>query len=353
MLPDLKSKIKQLFAESKVDCILLFNGPGADPNFFYLTRMEKSEFNHSILIVKKNSMTFLVPKMEYGLAKEQSKKSRTVVKAFGTSNEMEDLIKKETMGRKVGLNLSKISVNSFKSLKKIFKGKKFIDVSMHLAKIRQTKTTKEIKMIKKACKIATNVINEIPSIIYLGMREKELAAEMEKKMKMYGADEIAFPTIVASGKNSANPHYNAGDRKIKEGDFILVDFGCKVSNYCSDITQTFVVGKPSIKQKEMLLTCKSMNTEILKAIRPGIKYEKLQEKANAICEEKYDKLLHMIGHSLGIEVHDPINDYKKLKLEEGMILTVEPAIYVPGFGGVRIEYDVLVTKNGCRILTNF
>jgi len=168
-------------------------------------------------------------------------------------------------------------------------------------------------------------------------------------MKVYGADEIAFPTIVAAGKNSANPHYTAGDSAIKTGGIVLVDFGCKSGNYCSDMTRTFVIGRPQGWQRLVKDTCRRMQDEILKMLEPGVKISELQDKANSICEKRYGKMLHMIGHGLGVEVHDSLGNAKTL--EEGMVITIEPAIYLPGFGGVRIEDDVLITKTGYKILT--
>jgi len=348
MLPDLKPKIKQLLDVSGADAIVIVNSSTPDPNFFYLTRMEKSDFSHSVLVLKRNGMTFIVPKMEYNLAASQARKAGILVKQFGSFKEMEELIRKEASGKRIGLNLSKISVNSFSSLKKILKGRKFIDISGRIADIRKTKTAPEIESISKACGIASKVMKEVPKIIKVGMKEREIAAEIDKRLKIYGAD-VAFPTIVAVGKNSSNPHYTAGDKKVKKGEFILVDFGCKVGNYCSDTTRTFIVGKPSAKQKEMLELCKRIQIEIIKMIRPGVKFKDLQKKANSMCEKRYGKMMHMIGHSLGIEVHDPMGNTKRL--EEGMIIAIEPALYVKELGGVRIEDDILITKTGCKKLT--
>ncbi|MEM2974141.1 MAG: Xaa-Pro peptidase family protein [Candidatus Micrarchaeia archaeon] len=349
MLPDLKLKIKWLFDKSKVDCILIMNQQIPDPNFFYFTRMSKSDFSHAVLILTRKRTILIVPKMEYRLALTQCKKKAIKVVAFETVKDIGKIIRKYTRGKRIGLNFSRISVNNLKLVKRILNKIRIVDISKNLVTIRRTKTKEEAKNIYKACRIASKVMREVPNIIRPGMKERNIAAEIDKKLRLYGADEIAFPTIVVAGRNSSNPHYTAGDNKIKKGDLIIVDFGCKINNYCSDITRTFIIGKPSCKQAEMLDTCKKMQEEIVALLKPGTDFENLQKRANNICEKKYGKLLHMVGHSIGIEVHDPLGDTKKL--EEGEVLAIEPAIYLENIGGVRIEDNFIITSSGCKRLT--
>jgi Xaa-Pro aminopeptidase len=221
-----------------------------------------------------------------------------------------------------------------------------------MAGIRKIKTAEEIRKIARACKVASEVAEEIPDFTRVGMTERSVAAEMEKRMNEYGGDGIAFPTIVGSGPNSAIPHYYAGNRRIRRGDFIVTDFGCKVDNYCSDISRTFVVGEPSQKQIQVYETCYAAQRECVRMVKAGVRIESISKRSEEIIS-RYGKMIHSLGHGLGIKVHEQpgVGLYSKEELKSGMVITIEPGIYIRGVGGVRIEDDLLVTKNGARVLT--
>ena len=238
----------------------------------------------------------------------------------------------------------------------MFSNARFFDVSDSFAKTRLVKDENEILTIKKACKIADKAMEEIPNILYEGMYEFELAAEIDYLMRKNGANKTAFDTISSFGKNSAEPHYTHGNVKLKKGDFVLCDFGACFKKYNSDITRTFIFGKASEKQKDIHKVVLKGQKIGFDLIKPGIKANVVHNAVKTSIDktEFKDRFIHSSGHSIGLSVHDGGAGFSidcKIELEENMIFTVEPGVYISGLGGVRIEYNVLIKKDGIEILT--
>jgi Xaa-Pro dipeptidase len=232
----------------------------------------------------------------------------------------------------------------------------FYDVSESFLKTRVIKEEFEIKKIKKACEIVDKIVYKIPELLNKGMFEYELAAEIDYMMQKHGADKPAFETISSFGKNTAEPHYSHGDTRLEKNDFVLCDFGACLKKYNSDITRTFIFGKANVKQKEMYNTVLEAQRVGLDKIKPGIKAHEVHDAVNTFIENSRFKgcFIHSTGHSLGLAVHDEGVGFTPdidIILKEGMVLTVEPGVYIPGYGGVRIEDDVLIKKNGMDVLT--
>lgn len=203
---------------------------------------------------------------------------------------------------------------------------------------------------------------EILWFVKVGMSELEVKEELERLQYKYGSERMAFDTIVATGENASEFHHISNDTKIKDGDVLMIDFGCVYQGYHSDITRTVFVGKRDLenaKQNELIKIYKVVRTSLERAIA-SVKSSATCKYVDAaardvIIEAGYgENFPHSTGHGLGLEIHEsPKISYKSDEvLEEGMVLTIEPGIYVEGLGGVRIEQDVLVTKEGCEILTN-
>jgi len=175
-------------------------------------------------------------------------------------------------------------------------------------------------------------------------------------MKKRGASKLSFESIVASGKRSSLPHGVASNKIIEDGDMITLDFGCIYNGYCSDMTRTLVLGKANNKQKEIYNVVLEAQKTSLAAIKPGITGEELDTIArNIISEKGYGQYFgHGLGHGVGLEVHElpHVNVRGKVPMEPGMMITIEPGIYIPDFGGVRIEDLVLVTEDGYKVLSN-
>ena len=222
--------------------------------------------------------------------------------------------------------------------------------------LRRIKTEEELEYIARAEAIGDQAFAAVLKKIQPGMTELQLAAELEYEMKKAGAEGTSFSTIVASGLNSSMPHAIPGTKKLEEGDFITMDFGCLVNGYCSDMTRTVVLGKASEKQKEIYQVVLKAQLAALDAIREGVTGKSVDKVArDIIAEAGYgDCFGHGLGHSVGLFIHENprLSPSDDTVLQAGMTETVEPGIYVPGFGGVRIEDTVVVTKDGHRNLAS-
>lgn len=222
-------------------------------------------------------------------------------------------------------------------------------------RLRQYKESGEIAELRAACKATSKVYQEVVALMEAGMTENDIAFEIDMRLRKHGAVDNSFSSIVASGPNSAIPHHATGERKLKPGEPVVMDFGGVFSGgYCSDITRTvFVPGKaPTAKMKEIYNIVLAANQAARKALKPGIMYREYDKVARDYIHQKgYGQYFsHGLGHSLGLEAHDPF-DYEHAPLEVGAVFTDEPGIYIDGVGGVRIEDDLVVTADGAERLT--
>ncbi|MBU0982890.1 MAG: aminopeptidase P family protein [candidate division Zixibacteria bacterium] len=223
-----------------------------------------------------------------------------------------------------------------------------------VAELGWVKEPEELVSIKKAVEISDTAFERILNLVTPGVRERELAAELEYQMTMLGSEGPAFESIVASGYRSAMPHGVASDKKVRKGDFVTFDFGALVDGYCSDITRTVVVGKADAKQKKIYNIVLKAHLAGIRKIKPGVTGVAVDAACrNLIAKAGYGKYFgHGTGHGISLEVHSgprlsPLSDNK---LKPNNVVTVEPGIYITGWGGVRIEDDVLVTRTGAKPL---
>lgn len=220
--------------------------------------------------------------------------------------------------------------------------------------LRCVKTPEEIEKIALASSIADRALAELLPLIKEGMTELEGAAELEYRMKKLGAQGPSFDTIFAAGKHSSMPHAVPTDYRIQNGDFITIDFGCRVDGYCSDTTRTVVLGKASEKQKEIYRTVLAAQLAGLAAVKEGPTGKEIDRIARSVIEAAgYGPYFgHSLGHAVGLLIHEEprFSPIDETVIRAGMVQTVEPGIYLPGEFGVRIEDTVAVTKDGCRNL---
>lgn len=234
-------------------------------------------------------------------------------------------------------------------------GVEFVPTKNWIAKLRMVKRDDEIEKIAKAVEIADQALQTIIPTIKPGVKEVELALELEYTMRRLGAEAVAFDPIVGSGPRGALPHAVPGEREITYGDFIVIDMGCVYQGYCSDMTRTLVVGQPTDKHLEIYNLVLKAQLAALEAIKPGLTGKQVDSVArDIITEAGYGPNFgHSLGHAVGLEIHEEprLSQLGEAVLEPGMVVTVEPGVYLPGWGGVRIEDLVVVTETGCRILT--
>lgn len=234
---------------------------------------------------------------------------------------------------------------------------KFQGSHIRIEKLRQIKDVQEIALISTACEISTAALAQVITQIRTGMNEKQIARMLERAMVDSGADGIAFETIVASGPNSAIAHHQPTNREIQKGDLLKIDFGAKLSGYHSDCTRTFVLGKPTAWQTEIYEAVLGAQSGSRAALKAGVKAQDVvQPTLDALkaCGH-LENFRHGLSHGVGLEIHeDPyLSSDPTATLEAGTVITIEPGVYLPNQGGVRIEDTIVVTETGYDNLTVF
>lgn len=257
---------------------------------------------------------------------------------------------------RLGFEAKDMLYADYQELKEKLNVTELVPVADEINAMRRIKTQKELEYIRKAEAIGDKVFTEILDFIKPGMTELEVAARIEYLLKVHGGQGLSFPAIVASGINSSMPHAVPSYKKIEKGDFVTMDFGCVYEGYCSDMTRTIVIGKASEKQKEIYNLVLKAQQAALDFIKAGYKGKEIDKVArDIIYGAGYEGCFgHGLGHSVGLNVHENprLSMLEEDIIEAGMTETVEPGIYIKGFGGVRIEDLVVVTEDGCINFTN-
>ncbi len=223
-------------------------------------------------------------------------------------------------------------------------------------RIRWVKDAAEIAALARAAEISDAAFTHILGLIRPGLTERDVAVELETFMRRAGAERISFDSIVASGPRSALPHGRATDRVMAIGEFVTFDFGAVYEGYASDCTRTVVLGGSDDRQRQIYEVVLEAQRRAVDAIRPGVTGRQVDEVGRSVIASAgfREAFGHALGHGIGLDVHEGprLSPQDGTVLEPGMTLTVEPGIYLPGWGGVRIEDDVVVTADGCRVLTS-
>lgn len=340
-------KLRKALVEENVDGLLITN----DYNRRYMTGFTGST---GVAIVTKDDAVFITDFRYTEQAKNQVQNFRIVQHDSVIYKEVAAQVEK--MGIKtLGFEKDTMTYGMFETYKSLINAE-LIPLSGLIEKIRLIKTEQEINIIKVACEIADNAFSHILEFIKPGVTELEVSNELEFFMRKQGATASSFDTIVASGVRSALPHGVATEKVIEKGDFVTLDFGAIYNGYVSDITRTISVGQPSEKLKEMYQTVLESQLLALEKVGPGMTGIQADAVARDYLTSKgYGEAFgHSTGHGIGLEVHEGpgLSSRSETVLEPNMIVTIEPGIYLPGIGGVRIEDDILITETGNEKLTH-
>lgn len=255
---------------------------------------------------------------------------------------------------RVAIEMDHLSVARWERLRRIAPGAEPLDAGAEVRRLRARKSAEELARLEHAARLTDAVTERVLGELRAGRSELEVAAAIDHEIAASGA-RPSFDTVVQSGPNSAQPHLRPGDRRLAAGDLVLLDFGAASGGYRADTTRTLVIGAPDARQREVHALVLAAHDAALGAIRPGATVGEVDEAARAVIRAGglAGAFIHRVGHGLGLETHedpslDPGGD---AVLEEGMVVTVEPGVYLPGWGGVRIEDDVVVEAAGARLLT--
>lgn len=331
------------------DCVLITS----DINRRYFTGMKSS----AGVVVAFPEKAYLLIDFRYIEKARATVKNAEVIEAKKLYPQIMELFNKHG-AETVAIESENMTVKELNAYEHFFKEMTFIhndSLSNAISALRMVKDDEEIECIKKAQRIAEKALEELMGFIKVGVTEREIALELNRLMFAYGAEDLSFDTIVLSGANTSMPHGVPSDKKVEDGDFVLMDFGAVYNGYHSDMTRTVCVGEPTDEMKKVYDIVLNAQLAGIKAAKSGILGCDLDKIARDVIEQNgYGACFgHSLGHGVGMDIHEKPNaspNYK-LPLSAGAVVTVEPGIYIAGKFGVRIEDFVILNENGCENLT--
>lgn len=345
------SRFQKLFEElpEDIDCALITS----DVNRRYFTGMKSSDGT----VLAFRDKAYLLIDFRYIEKARATVTAAEVVEQKKLYQQIGELIRTHGI-HSMAVETQTMSVSQFNIIKKQFKDIEVVDtdvLSNAINSIRSVKDAQELEYIRRAQEIAENAFDQILKFIKVGVTEREIALELDRLMLEGGAEALSFETIALSGENTSMPHGVPSDRKVRSGDFVLMDFGAVFNGYHSDMTRTVCVGQPTGEMKDVYNIVLNAQVAALNAARAGMTGQALDRISRSIIEDAGygDNFGHSLGHGVGMEIHEKPNaspNYNQ-SLQKGAVVTVEPGIYIPGKFGVRIEDFVILTENGCINLT--
>lgn len=339
--------LRQLMAASGLDGVLAYSAE----NRRYLSGFTGST---GYVAIGRGGASFITDFRYKEQAAKQCANYDIIIQSNNLSETLAQVLVKNNIKR-LGIEEDFMTVAFYEEIRKAMPGIQLIPASGIFAKLRIRKEPIEVENIRKAAAIADEAFRHMLDYIRPGLREDEAALELEYFMKKKGASGTSFESIVASGVRSSLPHGTATEKTIENGEFLTLDFGCVYNGYCSDMTRTVFIGKATDKHRKIYDIVLRAQLEALKAIKPGVTGRSVDSTAREIIKkEGYGEYFgHGLGHGVGLAIHEEprLSLLGETILEPGMVVTDEPGIYIPDFGGVRIEDLVLVTENGAEVLS--
>lgn len=343
-----RNKLRERCAEKKIDGFLTFDFS----DVFYLTGFPSEG---CFVLTARSGDTVFAPMLlaEHVKVLMGTADSLKIISEKALLKSLSTIAQKQHL-KKIGYDPAKVTVSLHKSLSG-FKHVQWIPIESFVLHQRMIKEPDEIDLISRACHITYESANACFNNIKEGQTEQEISDQLEQGFKQRGSAKIAFETIVAFNENAAYPHHVVTNKKITKNSVVLMDLGCTVGGYRSDLTRTFFYGKMTSKFRKIYDIVRKSQQEGISAVKEGVTAGKI----DWICREVIRKsgygsyFVHGTGHGVGIDIHEPprLGMQSKEILKQGMVVTVEPGIYLPGEFGVRIEDSMLITKTGCKILT--
>lgn len=339
-------RLREVLEKEAVDALFL----DSPHNRRYLTGFTGS----SGVVVVCGDAVYLITDFRYYDQVEREAPHVELVRAKNLLDSLVSLIEERKELQKIAFEADRLSVKTFRALEERLPGRTLVASSGWVDTLRAVKEPQEIAAIERAVEIADRAFEYILGRIK-GRSEREIAFDLEFFMRREGAERLSFPPIVASGPNGALPHAVPSDRVVGEGDLVTLDFGCVAGGYCSDMTRTVAVGRADAKQREIYELVRKAQVAGVEAVRAGRTGKEVDAVARGIIEEAGygERFGHGLGHGVGLEIHEAprLAPTGEAALEPGMVTSVEPGVYVSGWGGVRIEDLVVVGEEGCRVLT--
>ncbi|MGQ9681905.1 MAG: M24 family metallopeptidase [Anaerolineae bacterium] len=350
-------RLRSRMAESEADAFLVTN----PTNVRYLSGFTAGE-DARLLITRDNQ--YIITDFRYYEQAERQAPAYTLCKMTQSLPAAFAELAQQTGFRRVAFEAADVSYSLYQELAKA-EGIELLPIKDWVQTLRAIKSPEELAAIRRAVAIGDAAFAALPSMLRPGITERELAWELEAFMRTHGAEDVSFPPIVAGGPNGAMPHAVPGEqvllgreahqRALVPGEPIVLDFGARVDGYCSDLTRTICVGQPGDRFREIHAIVLAAQQAAEAAIRPGMLGKEADKIARqVIVDAGYGEAFgHGLGHGVGLDVHELPNASPRgeLALEPGMTVTVEPGVYLPGWGGVRIEDLVVVTETGIEVLT--
>lgn len=346
MLKSRRQRLLRFFEELELD-LLLIEHP---LNLRYLAGFSGSE--GALLLTPEGG--WFVCDSRYTVQASKEVSGLSVVEQAQRQEGIADLVRRAG-ARRVGFEAAHTTVSSHQGLATRLPDVVLVAVGPELDTVRNCKDAAELEQLARVAGLASASLEAIVPLIRPGMAEAELALQLEFEMRRRGADGRGFDIIVASGPRGAMPHGRASDKQIQSGELVTIDFGAVLDGYHSDETVTVAVGPVTERQLQVYETVREAHDLAIEAVRPGVSCRELDAIARDFIKKQGfgDYFGHGLGHGVGLDIHEKpvLSPRSDAVVEEGMVFTIEPGIYIPGFGGVRIEDTVAVTADGCRLLT--